>query len=978
MCYSWSPSKCHRALDDKHSMSYDEEAELVNQRCRRDSRLGREIECIHDNECYENDGHDEALCGVRVSQMTKTYNDVEAVTRLLEEKERDLEIAARIGQSLLEKNRDIQEKNATLEDDVRYALEQVNQLRHEVQMKDDLLQIYTHDLEGGDSPGDHHGLLSLFHLENLQSKVKDLEEDNLQLRAESAELKTETCDYEEKEAQLVKDCVRQLSEANAHVKVLAEDLGKKTDSYLSQQEEITNLLAKVCNLEAKIKKLTIENAEMQSHLQAAQHSQHQLTSEILDLQDKCNEYVELLSSANEEIKTLRTKNRPKAMRYQYGGSPFLPSDSLASELEDTFKKDLDFPAGYSPRERKHHNYKVMETARIARINQRRPKLGLNIPGSNMSTSGNESDISMRSQRNSLYLSDSESMISEGTGYQGDTDSVCGNRTPICNVNIPTRTGMTSSCLSVTAAQTVMSSTVISSMASSGGNANITTTTMNSGNTSFGTTTSNQRTSSPNAGTNANIGKPGIPGSNDLETALRRLSLRHAHDVFERKYRESEDLMSANSSRFGSETGSLTPTPCYTPESLMSTGSCLSGMSGPPSGGGYTFKMPEKLQIVKPMEGSMTLHQWQRLATPHLGGFLEDRPGVQIKGERKVDFGNDFENYSITDFEEDDPDEEEFKYMNVRKCAESTSSTYTYTTAKIMHPTDDYALTTLSSSTGTSSTPRPTCSLLSPMTESSMSRSATSTFSMNLGLSQTLKERGFHTETVQLSNPTRVSSIVTETLYDKQRAQPTTIYTTAMTEPTIRVTESYSHGLPEPPYFGITEKPDWSKLESFANTLSDKIRNIGVDRLFGSSTEDETEATDNEKEATESEKESAESVIETSSDKDTKKERMSARPKLTIKIASGDMKCASPTATPPNSPICATPPSPITPPNSPIGGTEPNSKSAFSFNFVSPILQIAGLQLRRKSDFGLLGAMQIPNREAQPPGLFRGLSAEKKS
>jgi trafficking kinesin-binding protein 1 len=69
------------------------------------------------------------------------------------QKERDLEIAARIGQSLLEKNRDIQEKNETLEDEVRHSLEQVNQLRHEVSMKDDLLQIYALDLDGNDSPG---------------------------------------------------------------------------------------------------------------------------------------------------------------------------------------------------------------------------------------------------------------------------------------------------------------------------------------------------------------------------------------------------------------------------------------------------------------------------------------------------------------------------------------------------------------------------------------------------------------------------------------------------------------------------------------------------------------------------------------------------------------------------------------------------------------------------------------------------------
>ena len=34
------------------------------------------------------------------------------------------------------------------------------------------------------------------------------------------------------------------------------------------------------------------------------------------------------------------------------------------------------------------------------------------------------------------------------------------------------------------------------------------------------------------------------------------------------------------------------------------------------------RLPEKLRIVKPLEGSLTLHQWSRLATPHLGGVLE--------------------------------------------------------------------------------------------------------------------------------------------------------------------------------------------------------------------------------------------------------------------------------------------------------------------------------------------------------------------
>lgn len=37
-----------------------------------------------------------------------------------------------------------------------------------------------------------------------------------------------------------------------------------------------------------------------------------------------------------------------------------------------------------------------------------------------------------------------------------------------------------------------------------------------------------------------IGRPGIPGSNDLETALRKLSIRRANELNERDYFEDEE------------------------------------------------------------------------------------------------------------------------------------------------------------------------------------------------------------------------------------------------------------------------------------------------------------------------------------------------------------------------------------------------------------------------------------------------------
>ena len=55
------------------------------------------------------------LSAERLSQMTKTYDDINAVTNLLEEKEGDLELAARIGQKLLDQNKHLKIRNEDLE-----------------------------------------------------------------------------------------------------------------------------------------------------------------------------------------------------------------------------------------------------------------------------------------------------------------------------------------------------------------------------------------------------------------------------------------------------------------------------------------------------------------------------------------------------------------------------------------------------------------------------------------------------------------------------------------------------------------------------------------------------------------------------------------------------------------------------------------------------------------------------------------------
>jgi hypothetical protein len=97
------------------------------------------------------------------------------------------------------------------------------------------------------------------------------------------------------------------------------------------------------------------------------------------------------------------------------------------------------------------------------------------------------------------------------------------------------------------------------------------------------------------------------------------------------------------------------------------------------------KCTSYFQIVKPLEGSLTLATWSQLATPTLGGLLEERPGVKIRGGRQLeDLG--LELYSLSDLEEDDEN------VNPGKSFQSTGSVYTYTNSTVLHPDDNTSVT----------------------------------------------------------------------------------------------------------------------------------------------------------------------------------------------------------------------------------------------------------------------------------------------
>lgn len=611
------------------------------------------------------------LCGNRVSQMTKTYNDIDAVTRLLQEKEKDLELAAKIGQQLLNRNKALEERNAALEAEVSAAGDTITQLRHDLQMKTDLLQIYTNDVDETSSCETTPTGVRVLSVDILQHRVRNLEDENKTLRQEATQLASDTLECESKEKELVTDIIKQLSDANLQVRQLSDDLAKKVEDSLRQQEEITHLLAQVVDLQSRNKRLGQENEELINMVGVARECQQELTSELAELKEKYAEVLDLLHDTQDQLRRVQKKNLPGSRGHHLGSnifsSPFNSgNDSIANELHslNSIGEEVDKSTSNSMR-------RTFDTVRMTG----------KYPGS-----GSQGSLS-------------------SLGYGGSMHSTPTHH-PHTPSHLATPTHMVSS--GVTYGVSYMSSRGSSVYSGGSGHPSL---------DSGADSDASLHTDSEDNYPGSHLGVPGWPGTPDLDSCLRRLG--------------------------PGERSQFLPYGCRTPDSIMSTGSGKSGLSTFVGSNQSDWKLPQKLQIVKPIEGSLTLHQWSRLATPHLGGLLEEREGVAIKGGAGTEHLN-LDVYSMSDLEEDEIEEE-----NPGKRFMSTSGVFTFTNSTILHPDDQTTSTpslrqaqvsVLPTSSFASTTP--STPLRAPSCPPSR-RGSTATFSTNTGLAKVLNERGMN-------------------------------------------------------------------------------------------------------------------------------------------------------------------------------------------------------------------------------------------
>ncbi|KAB0388838.1 hypothetical protein E2I00_011061 [Balaenoptera physalus] len=207
---------------------------------------------------------EEALCPDLHPPVKKiTQEDVKVMLSLLEERERDLNTAARIGQSLVKQNSVLMEENSKLEAMLGSAREE------------------TPESESHRCP----------QLEALQEQLRLLEEENEQLREEVSQLD----DLEEEEQMFILDCVEQFSEASQQMAELSEVLALRMENYEQQQREVAQLRAQVMKLQRCCWSYGAEAEKLQQQLASEKEIQMQL-------QDECGS---MLIEAQEEVKTLR-------------------------------------------------------------------------------------------------------------------------------------------------------------------------------------------------------------------------------------------------------------------------------------------------------------------------------------------------------------------------------------------------------------------------------------------------------------------------------------------------------------------------------------------------------------------------------------------------------------------------------------------------------------------------------------------------
>uniref|UniRef100_A0A7E4URX1 HAP1 N-terminal domain-containing protein n=1 Tax=Panagrellus redivivus TaxID=6233 RepID=A0A7E4URX1_PANRE len=240
-------------------------------------------------------------------------------------KEKDLELAAKIGKSLLEQNKELRDRNDFLEDSLNSSNDTITQLKHQLQQHSNLLNSVCSLGEDFYDDGPDGGNRTV---SSLQKRVKQLENENSTLKTEATSLRDFVCDVESQNQDRIDGYLKQLEAANIRIHGLQSKIAEKSTECTTQATEITRLVKEINTCKSSHKTLREASIDLHSQLSTALNAHDQLRGEVQHLQEAYTEVRGRLQAAEEELGAYRLR----ALPHRTGSSDSL-FDSLASELE---------------------------------------------------------------------------------------------------------------------------------------------------------------------------------------------------------------------------------------------------------------------------------------------------------------------------------------------------------------------------------------------------------------------------------------------------------------------------------------------------------------------------------------------------------------------------------------------------------------------------------------------------------------------
>lgn len=315
--------------------------------------------------------------------------DYDVVYQMLQERERDLELAARLGQALVQRN-EMLEADLSAAVDLRQQHEhKIAQLKHDLVKKEALVQLYLEDvnerenqLKDGSHPFEGEGEPSW--VKELAEECQQLRESNELLHQETERLRKETSDIEQKEKDVLQLCLDQLTATKQNLGGLRQEVEQRSIENLHLRVQLDELTARHRNAETKLNSLLIENEDLKEKLFYLEASNVSLINEKAELQHTYEQHMEEKQSEIQRLKEM-SGCRSAPSESSDGSESYLGAvehESIVHEIEEALRKEIIAASTLTERPRSPNHYAqqrtmvVMETVRAATMatSKRRERL----------------------------------------------------------------------------------------------------------------------------------------------------------------------------------------------------------------------------------------------------------------------------------------------------------------------------------------------------------------------------------------------------------------------------------------------------------------------------------------------------------------------------------------------------------------------------------------------------------------------------